>query len=744
MTQNPSRTVAAESRWAVPGVCLCLAIITWAVFGQTLKYDFVNYDDNSYVYENPEIKSGLTLHGISWAFTHVHVGNWHPLTSLAHMLDCQLFGLKAGGHHFTNVALHTLAVILLFLVLRRMTGSLWRSAFVAAIFAVHPLRAESVAWVSELKDVLSGVFFMLTLAGYLHYLRRPTSLFRYLLVILTFALGLMAKPMLVTLPLLLLLLDFWPLRRFEKVISRENRITWWRRLSVWQRLVIEKVPLLVLSALSSVATLVAQKQALHSSEGWPLSWRINNAFVSVFTYIRQMFWPFRLAAFYPHPQGQTPLWAVALAVGTLFAISYIAFILRRKHPYVFVGWGWFLVMLLPVIGIIQVGWQGHADRYTYLPHIGLYLLTTWTVSDWASSRPERCVVAGIVAVLAVASLSWLSWVQTSYWRDSESLWTHALAVTSGNDVAHSGLGVVLLRRGEVDAAIAHDREALTLRPGNTDARTNLANALFRKGLTEEAIGQYKEALKIVPNENILHGNLGNAFLQAGQTDQAIEQYREFLKTQPEHPEIRYSLAVALLRRGESDAAIDELREAVKLKPDYTAAYNDLAITLLKRGSIEEAITMWERILTLQPDNAEVHNNLAVALIQKGRSREAIGHWQKTLQLQPEKTGTLLTLAWVLATSTDASVRDGTKAIALSRHAQELLGDKNLMLFRVVAAAYAEAGRFSEAVAAIRRGVQVATEQHQSDFIDLFQSDLALYEINLPLRDTGSAGVQSAP
>ena len=260
--------------------------------------------------------------------------------------------------------------------------------------------------------------------------------------------------------------------------------------------------------------------------------------------------PFDWQRFIHTLKVKSPLWAVALAVGTLFAISYVAFILRRKHPYVFVGWGWFLVMLLPVIGVIQVGWQGHADRYTYLPHIGLYLLTTWTVSDWASPRPERRVVVGIAAVVAVASLSWLSWVQTSYWRDSESLWTHALAVTSGNDVAHSGLGVVLLRRGEVDAAIAHDREALTLRPGNTDARTNLANALFKKGLTKEAIGQYKEALKIVPNENILHGNLGNAFLQAGQTDQAIEQYREFLKTQPEHPEIRYSLAVALLRRGE--------------------------------------------------------------------------------------------------------------------------------------------------------------------------------------------------
>ena len=744
MSRNLPPTKAVAPRWTIFCICLFLAIITWAVFGQTLKYDFVNYDDNSYVYENDEIKSGLTFHGIAWAFTHIHSGNWHPLTSIAHMVDCQLFGLKAGGHHFTNVALHTTAVILLFLVLRRMTGSLWRSAFVAAIFAIHPLRAESVAWISERKDVLSGVFFMLTLGAYLHYVRRPPSVFRYLLVIFSFALGLMAKPMLVTLPLLLLLLDFWPLRRFDQIPSRKDGATWWQRLSVWQRLVIEKIPLLVLSALSSVATIAAQKQALHSSEGWPLSWRINNAFVSFFTYIRQMVWPVRLAAFYPHPKGELSFGVVALAIATLVAISVVAFMLRRKRPYILVGWGWFLVMLLPVIGVIQVGWQGHADRYTYLPHIGLYLLATWTVSDWSASQPKCRAVVRIAGVAAIVSLASLSWLQTSYWRDSESLWTHALAVTSGNDVAHTGLGVILLRRGEVDAAIAHDREALAIRPGNADAQVNLANALLKKGLTEEAIAQYHEALKVLPNESILRGNLGNAFLQTGQAAQAVEQYREFLKSQPGHPQIRYSLAVALLREGETDEAIAQFREAVKLKPDYREAYNDLAIALLKKGAVEDAIATWEKALSLQPGNAEVHSNLAVALIQKGDTREAIAHWKKTLQLQPDKTGTLLTLAWVLATSPDANVRDGTMAIALARHAHELLGDKNLMLFRVVAAAYAEAGRFSEAITAIQRGIQLATEQNQSDFVDMFKADLALYQINLPLRDARSAGIQAAP
>lgn len=725
----------------IPCICLFLVVITWAVFGQTLNYDFVNYDDNSYVYENGEITNGLTFNGIAWAFTHVHSGNWHPLTSIAHMLDWQLFGPKAGGHHFTNVLLHTVAVVLLFLVLRRMTGSLWRSAFVAAIFAIHPLRVESVAWISERKDVLSGVFFMLTLGAYLHYVRKSSSLFRYLMMVFLFALGLMAKPMLVTVPLVLLLLDFWPLRRFEQAPSPAGRSALWLRLSQWQRLIVEKIPLLILSALSSVATIAAQTQALHSSEGWPLAWRVSNAFVSLFTYVWQMVWPVRLAVFYPHPKGELSFWVVILAVAALVAISVVVFTLRRTRPYLLVGWGWFLIMLLPVIGVIQVGWQSHADRYTYLPQIGLYLLITWTVADWSASWPKRRAVIGMIAAAAIVALTWLSWLQTSHWRDSESLWTHALAVTSRNDVAHSGLGVVLLRRGEVDSAIAHDRAAVALRPGNADAHTNLANALLKKGLTEEAIAEYQETLKLLPNESILHGNLGNAFLQAGQAAKAIEEYREFLKIQPGHAVIRYSLAVALLRQGETDEAITEFREAVKLKPDYSEAYNDLAIALFRKGSIEDAIATWEKVLTLQPDNAEVHNNLAVALIQKGETHEAIVHWLKTLQLEPDKTGTLLTLAWVLATSPDANVRNGTKAISLARHAHELLGDKNLMVFRVVAAAYAEVGRFSEAIAAVQRGVQLATEQNQSDFLSLFQGDLSLYQIDLPLRDTRSTETQ---
>jgi len=343
-------------------VCLGLVAVTWAVFGQTLAHDFVNFDDHIYVYENPLVVKGLSTEGIVGAFTHTHALNWHPLTTLSHMLDCQLYGLNAGGHHLTNVILHTISVLLLFLVLSQMTGGLWRSAFVAALFAIHPLHVESVAWVAERKDVLSGVFFMLTLAAYSHYARAP-SRSRYLLVALLFACGLMSKPMLVTLPFVLLLLDYWPLDKFKDENSEVG--------SRLRRLVMEKIPFLALSTCSCLVTLFTQRQGPHAIDQLPFLWRLNNAFVSYLTYIWQMLWPVRLAVFYPHPNNRLPLVEVTVAIAFLIGVSLLVIRLRQSKPYLVTGWFWYLGMLVPVIGLIQVGEQAHADRYTYLPQIGL-------------------------------------------------------------------------------------------------------------------------------------------------------------------------------------------------------------------------------------------------------------------------------------------------------------------------------------------------------------------------------------
>jgi len=620
-------------RWKTVCICIALAALTWAIFGQTLRYDFVNYDDPSYVYQNTRIASGINVANIAWAFTHVHSENWHPLTTITHMLDCQLHGLKAGWHHFTNLLLHAIAVVLLFIALQQMTGALWRSAFVSVVFAVHPLHVESVAWIAERKDVLSAVFFMLTLLAYLHYTHAP-SIGRYLTVAFVIALGLISKPMLVTLPFVLLLLDFWPLGRFEARKSNTGR-----QLS---RLILEKIPLIALSVVSSIVTFLAQRGAIGWTEELPVSERISNAFVAYVIYIRQMFWPAGLAVFYPHPENRLPVWEVSLALIVLVGITAAAFVFRRKAPYFVTGWLWYLGMLVPVIGLVQVGWQGHADRYTYLPQIGLYIAVTWTITDLTRSWGFQRITLGAAAFLIVGVLSWRAWLQTSYWRDSETLFTHALAVTSNNDVALNNLGIIFLDKGQLDEAISKLEAAVDLRPENAPAHDNLAKALLRKG----------------------------------QMSEAMVHYRKFLE--------------------------------------------------------------------LEPSNVEARNTLGTALIQQGHIREAIDQWQEALTVQPENGNAASNLAWVFATCPEDSLRDGTRAAELGEKALRISGGKIPMIYKVLAAAYAENGRFAEAVETAQRGAQLATGQGNPALAAELVSNVALYQSGRPLRDPSIANGNSSP
>ncbi|PYI68340.1 MAG: hypothetical protein DMF07_01390 [Verrucomicrobia bacterium] len=607
-------------------------MLTWIVFGQTLRHDFVNYDDPRYVYQNTRITNGLDLAGIAWAFTHIHAENWHPVTTISHMLDCQLYGLKAGGHHFTNVLLHTVAVVLLFLVLQQMTGAIWRSAFVAALFAIHPLHVESVAWVAERKDVLSGVFFTLTLLAYVHYARAP-SIWRYVTVALTFALGLMSKPMLVTLPFVLLLLDYWPLKRIRTEESRAGRQL--------LRLFAEKVPLMALSAVSSTATYLAQRGALGWTEQLPILARINNAFVTYVIYVRQMFWPAKLAVFYPHPENRLPQLEIGLAVALLACITTTALVLRKVAPYLITGWFWYLGMLVPVIGLVQVGWQGHADRYTYLPQVGLYIAGTWAIADLTASFRRR-ILLGAAALLIIGALSWTAWIQTSYWRDSEMLFTHALAVTGKNDVAENNLGIVFLQRGELDKAIARLQAAIDLRPENGPA----------------------------------HNNLAKAFLQKGQLTEAMIHYRKFLE--------------------------------------------------------------------IEPQNVEARNILGTALIQQGHVREAVEQWQDALAIEPENGNAASNLAWVFATSPEDSIRNGARAVELAERALHLSGGKIPMIFRTLGAAYAENGRFSQAIETAQHGAELANSQGNQGLAAELQSNIAVYQSGRPLRDPNLTIGSSSP
>jgi tetratricopeptide (TPR) repeat protein len=544
-------------------IYLGLTILCWIVFGQTLAHPFVEYDDPNYVYENPEIAAGLTGHGLVAAFTGAHARNWHPLTTISHMLDCQLFGLNPAGHHFSSVLFHTLAVLLLFAVLRALTEALWRSALVAAVFAIHPLRVESVAWVAERKDVLSAVFFMLTLGAYVHYARQP-SLRRYLLILLFFILGLMAKPMLVTLPLLLFLLDYWPLAR-----NQIGKSGWWKSIA-------EKVPLLFLSFLAAIATLIAQRTTVNYSEELPVTWRIGNALLSYVAYMGQMIWPARLAIFYPHAADHLSPWKVALAVLILGGITALAIVWRRRRPYLLVGWLWYLVALLPVIGFIQVGLQGRADRYSYLPQIGLCIALTWALADWSlRSNRRRVIFAGAGAVV-IGALTWQARIQTSYWSSTESLWNHALEVTTDNDVAHYNVATLLVKRGEVDEAISHYEKALNIRSDNRETHyhlsvallhTSLGNALARKGRLDEAIVQYRKAVELRDDFADAHSNLASLLARKGETAEAIAHYEKALAIPPEDPPSHIALAKLFLKLGRQDEALSHYRRALELTKD---------------------------------------------------------------------------------------------------------------------------------------------------------------------------------
>jgi tetratricopeptide (TPR) repeat protein len=648
------------------------------VFAQTIRYEFVNFDDDLYVYNTPAIQAGLTIKGIGLAFASPHADNWHPLTTLSHMLDCQLYGLNAGGHHATNVILDITAVLLLFRVLQQMTGAVWKSAIVAALFAVHPLHVESVAWVSERKDVLSAVFFFLMLGAYVRY-ARAASITRYLTVVVLFAAGLMSKSMLVSAPIVLLLIDYWPLRRFERhsLILAKSKISEHRdQRRMIGRLVLEKIPLLILSTGACIITFVLQKHGVGAIPPLPFSWRVQNAFVSYVIYAWKTLWPTDLAVFYPHPNDTLTIWEVIFAILLLLAITAAVIVFRSQRPYLLTGWFWYLVMLVPVIGIVQVGEQGHADRYTYLPHIGLFVVVVWLAADVVTVRRSRSrlAVTTAFAALAILALAWIAFVQTSHWRNSQTLWTHALAVTSNNDVAHNNLGYLCVDRGELDKAISHFEAALRIRSGKRDP----------------------------------HYDVGTAFMQM-------------------------NLANTLARKGQSDEAMVHYDEAIRLQPYYADAYYNRGSVLFAKGRMDEAVADWEKTLQIEPSYADAHTGLGNALLRKGSLQEAIAQYEKASALAPEDPHCRNNIAWVLATSSDASIRDGAKAIDLAQVAVALSGGREPRFLRTLAAAYAENGRFSEAFAVAQQAVAIARMQGKTGLATALEKDLMLYRGHLPLR-----------
>jgi len=564
------------------------------LFWRTWHFDFLNYDDDHYVTDNPHVMQGLTANGIAWAFRSTEVFNWHPLTWISLMLDAQCFGLNAGGFHFVNALLHAANSVLLFLLLRKITGAIRRSAFVAAAFAIHPLHVESVAWISERKDVLSGFFFVLTLLAYAQFIEKSKiknskSKKFYALALLAFACGLMSKPMLVTLPFVLLLLDFWPLQRFAVQHSAFNV----------RNLVIEKIPFFILSTASCVITFLAQQHggAVGSLENLPLQARVISAVVSVARYFGKIFWPKNLAIFYPYP-AHWPWEFIAAGILIFVAGIYFSIRLARSRPHLAVGIFWFFGMLLPVIGLVQVGSQSLADRYTYLPSIGIFISLAWGTHELLQKRFPQLVIVG--ASLLLAFWFALAWRQIDFWRDTPTLFEHSIQAAGESAVVDNGLGNYFLEHGELNRGLDYIRHALQLQPQMEEAQLNYAMAMLRLGKFDDAID---ECQKILARRDNLRArvNLGSALAAQGKTDEAIEQYRLAIQAQPDLAEAHFNLGNALYRTGKLDDAISEFQLAIQFKPAMAAAHFNLGAIYLAEGKRDLAITEFNEALRLQPD-----------------------------------------------------------------------------------------------------------------------------------------------
>jgi tetratricopeptide (TPR) repeat protein len=673
----------------IPLIYLFLTAAALIAFWQVSQCDFINYDDNIYVTKNIHIRDGITTQAIRWAFTTGYAANWHPVTWMSHMLDVQLFGLKPRWHHLTNLLFHIANTLLLFFVFHRMTKAPWQSAFVAALFALHPLHVESVAWVAERKDVLSTFFWMLAMGAYIHYvehrtedgrqrsedgekctgiLRFPFSVFRYLAVLIFFALGLMAKPMLVTLPFVLLLLDYWPLQRFEQKksaqeiptevseplsankrkgkSSRENTVqaivkeeqpaddkNKWALICPLLR---EKIPLFALAALSSVVTFMVQQKggAVKSIEAFPPGVRIANAFVSYIVYIGKMVWPAKLAVFYPHP-GLWSLWQVLGAVLLLGAVTFAVIRTAKRFPYLTVGWLWFAGTLVPVIGIVQAGNQALADRYTYIPLVGLFVMAAWGIPELLKKWRYRKEALFALPALILPCFFIVTWTQVGYWRNSIALFDYALRVTSHNDVIQRDRGIVYDKMGNYTKAIEDYDRAIEINPKYIEAYNNRGITYGKLGNYRRAIEDYDRAIEIYPKYASAYLNRGAAYSELGNQRQAISDYDRGVEIDPENADAYDNRGAAYAKLGDHRKAISDYDRAIEINPKHAGAYNGRGAAYYKLGNRNQALSDYDRAIEISPECAEAHYNRGVLYQGLGKYRQAIENYNMTIEIAPE-------------------------------------------------------------------------------------------------------------
>lgn len=766
----------------LPIICVVLlAALPLLVFCTVSDHQFLNYDDPDYVTENPLVLGGITSEAVKAAFVSSHAGNWHPLTWISHMADVQMFGLNAGRHHLVNLVIHTLNGLLLFGLLGKMTGALWRSFFVAALFAVHPLHVESVAWISERKDLLSGFFFMLTLLAYVNYAKagpfwnsgalhageEPVANNKscacgvgwYLAGLLFLALGLMSKPMLVTVPCLMVLLDFWPLKRLapEDWQNSPGRVV---------RVLLEKVPFLLLAVASSIVTFIAQRKggAVADFDVLPIEARAANAVVSYGIYLCKALWPADLAPFYPLP-AETPLGSLLVTGMLIVAISAAAVHYLKRAPYFFVGWFWFVGMLVPVIGLIQVGSQAFADRYTYLPLIGIFVVLAWAATDLVQNQRSRALMA-VAAGVIILACGWLSYKQAALWSDNLSLFNHALRVTRNNHIAHQNIGIELAFRGKIAEAGEHFAQAAAIRPTFAEAHSNLGLALVLQGKLKEGIEAYRKAIALRLDYEKPHYNLGRALEMNGEVAEAKREYEKTLELNPQFWEAnkaagRLSLlngdfedasarlreaalaspndvevviltAQTLIARGKKDSAIEELQQSLVRLGDNTPIQEMLGVLLAESGRIDEGIECLKQVVSAQP-TAAAHYKLGLGYVIKGDLRSGAANFREAIRLQKDFALAMNDLAWILATAPDPALRNAEEAVTLATQSCGLANGAEARFWGTLDAAYAESGLFEKAMETAKKARQLAVETGQKEIAEAAGKRIALYQQHRPYR-----------
>lgn len=732
--------------------------------------DFIYYDDDKYITENSHIQSGFNCGSVIWAFTSFQNANWHPLTWLSHMLDIELFGLNPPGHHLHNLLLHITSTILLFWLLYRMTRNIWPAAFVAMLFGIHPLRVESVAWASERKDVLSMLFFMLTVAAYLYYVRQK-EIKRYLLVLLCFALGLMAKPMLVTLPFVLLLLDFWPLERIHEVSWQNSPIsqtcdshTKSHRSASLTNLFIEKIPFFFLVIVSCIITYAAQISG--GSVGHVNFYaRISNSIIGYITYLIKTFRPSGLVVLYPYPSTPYAPWLLGTALTSLLIITAAAILARRKYPCLITGWFWYLITLVPVIGLVRIGMQSAADRYTYLPSIGLYIMFVWFTDAFCSRRKLYLMTRWILTVLIAAVLIVYTRAQLTYWKDSVSLFEHTLATTHNNFVIHNNLGRSLFIKGKIDQALVHFETAAEMDPGFYPAYLNIALVKIKQQKHNEAMTYLQKTLNIVPDNAGANLAMGQFLLEQQQLEQALKYFRRVLQAKPDTAEAYYNIGTILATQGENEQAARAYEQAIRYQQNYYNAYNNLGAVRVQQGLLDEAVLCFEQSIKINPKYAPPYRNiglilqiqgqdakavfyfqtalsmspqdiaanygLACSLHKIGRLQEALQFYRISLTLNPDSSDTLNRLAWILSTSSDIQFQNPSDAVSLARKACELTSYEDFESLDTLSAAYAAAGLFKEAIETAQKAVTLAHTAGRTDMVADISDRLKLYQSGKP-------------